>query len=194
MGTPSKTVPRPTTLGVGRGTPNEKAGQGAGHSAGHPRAITLQELAAQVLARVAIRDTVRDASRDARRRDCPTVPDLERAAGQSPPFAADANWRDYFEERASIREHDGGVSRADAEAGALADCVQRWRALNPLPASGDGVCVHCGEGRPDTPVLARGGHAWLHRECWEPMNAARNAAARRVVLAAIVLPSTDAER
>jgi hypothetical protein len=45
-------------------------------------------------------------------------------------------WRDYFEERAAIREHDGGMSRADAEAGALADCVARWRALNPLPASG----------------------------------------------------------
>jgi hypothetical protein len=85
-----------------------------------------------------------------------------------------AGWRDYFEERAAIREHDGGLSRAEAKAGALGDCVTRWRALNPLPASGDGACVHCGEARPDTPVLARGGHAWLHRECWAPMNAVRN--------------------
>jgi hypothetical protein len=85
-----------------------------------------------------------------------------------------AGWRDYFEERAAIREHDGGLSRADAEAGALADGVARWRALNPLPASGDEACAHCGKARPDTPVLARGGHAWLHRECWAPMNAARN--------------------
>lgn len=84
------------------------------------------------------------------------------------------DWRDYFEERAAIREHDGGMSRADAEAGAMADCVARWRALNPLPASGDGVCVQCGKTGPDTPVLARGGHAWLHRECWGPMNASRN--------------------
>jgi hypothetical protein len=38
-------------------------------------------------------------------------------------------WRDYFEERAAIREHDGGMSRADAEAGGLADCVARWPAL-----------------------------------------------------------------
>lgn len=74
-------------------------------------------------------------------------------------------WRHHYEERAAIREHDGGLSRADAEAGALADCVARWRVLNPLPASDDRACVHCGEARPDTPVLAPGGHAWLHREC-----------------------------
>lgn len=83
-------------------------------------------------------------------------------------------WREIYDERAAIREHDGGMSRADAEAGALADCVARWRALNPLPASGDGACIRCGKARADTPVLARGGHAWLHRECWAPMNAARN--------------------
>jgi hypothetical protein len=83
-------------------------------------------------------------------------------------------WRELYEERAAIREHDGDMSRADAEAGALLDCVARWRALNPLPASGDGACVQCGKAGPDAPVLARDGHAWLHRECWAPMNAARN--------------------
>lgn len=83
-------------------------------------------------------------------------------------------WRELYEERVAARQRDGGISRADAEAGALADCVARWRALNPLPASGDGVCVQCGKVGSDTPVLARGGHAWLHRECWAPMNAARN--------------------
>lgn len=194
MGTPAETVPRPTPRVVGRGTVDEKAGQGAGHIAGHARAPTLKELAAQVLARAATRDSLRDADRDTTRNDCPTIPDQERAAGQSPPFATDAQWRDYFEERAAFREHDGGLSHTEAEADALADCVQRWRALNPLPASGGGVCVHCGKARPDTPVLARGGHAWLHRECWEPMNAARKTAARLMVLAALGLPSTDAKR
>jgi hypothetical protein len=82
-------------------------------------------------------------------------------------------WRDFFEERAAIREHDGGMSCADAESGAMADCLARWRALNPLSASGDGDCVHWGGAEPDTPVLARGGHAWLHRACWTPMIAAR---------------------
>jgi hypothetical protein len=97
-----------------------------------------------------------------------------------------AGWRDYFEERAAIREHDGGMSRASAEACALADCVARWRALNPLPDSGDGVCVQCRGTQPDMPVLARGGHAWLHRECWAPMNVARNEVALAAVRALLV--------
>jgi hypothetical protein len=92
-------------------------------------------------------------------------------------------WCELYEERAAIREHDGDMPRADAEAGALADCVARWRALNPLPASGDGACVQCGGVGPDTPVLARDGHAWLHRECWAPMNAARNETAFAAVRA-----------
>lgn len=96
-----------------------------------------------------------------------------------------AFWRDYFEERAAIREHDGGLSRADAEAGALTDCVARWRAFHRLPASGDGACVHCGKPGPDTPVLARGGHAWLHRGCWAAMNAVRERETRRAVLEAL---------
>lgn len=91
------------------------------------------------------------------------------------------DWRDYFEERAAIREHDGGLSRPDAEAGALADCAARWRALNPLSASESCTCVHCGRDGADTPVLARGGHAWLHSACWEPMNAARDELARQAV-------------
>jgi hypothetical protein len=66
--------------------------------------------------------------------------------------------------------------------------VARWRALNPLPASGDGACVQCGKPDPDTPVLAGGGHAWLHRECWAPMNAARDAQALAAVKAAIERP------
>ncbi len=97
-------------------------------------------------------------------------------------------WRDYFEERAAIREYDGGLSRADAEAGALADCVARWCQLNPLPASGDDACVHCGGVGPDTPTLAPGGHAWLHRACLYPMNRAQDAVARAAVLAALESP------
>lgn len=34
-------------------------------------------------------------------------------------------WRELYEERAATREHDAGMSRADAETGALADCVAR---------------------------------------------------------------------
>ena len=185
MGRPVETVPRPTHRAWDSGTVDEKAGQGAGQQAGHHRAPTLKELAAQVLARGATRDSARDAPRDRTRNDCPTASDLGRAAGHSPPFAAAAQWREYFEERAAIREHDGGLSRADAESGALLDCAARWRALNPLAASDDGVCVRCGQAQPDTPVLARGGHAWLHRACWAPMNVERNETARVAILAAL---------
>ncbi|MCR6643503.1 MAG: hypothetical protein NVV62_02680 [Terricaulis sp.] len=92
------------------------------------------------------------------------------------------DWRAYFAERAAIREYDGGVSRPDAEAGALADCVARWRALHPLQAADDGLCAHCGgPGQGGTPVLAAGGHAWLHRRCWPAMDAACERVARLAV-------------
>ena len=91
----------------------------------------------------------------------------------SPSSVEAQRWRDVFEERAAIREYDGGLSREDAEAGALDDLVTRWRCEHPLPASDAAACAHCGKRGPDTPVLARGGHAWLHKACWGPMNEAR---------------------
>ncbi len=97
-----------------------------------------------------------------------TSPQAERSAEHIA-----ERWRDLFEERAAIREHDGGLSRTYAEAGALADLARRWRSENPLSASDSTACAHCGKRGPDTPVLARGGHAWLHKACWGPMDAAR---------------------
>lgn len=83
-------------------------------------------------------------------------------------------WRDLFEERAAVREFDGGLSRADAEAAALGDLAATWRAENPLAANDGRECAFCGGPGPCTPVLAgEGGRAWLHRDCWEPMNAGR---------------------
>ena len=82
-------------------------------------------------------------------------------------------WRDAFEEKAAIREYEGGLSRAEAEAAALLDMATRWRGENPLPASDRAACCHCGKPNPCTPVLASDGHAWLHRECWAPMNEKR---------------------
>ena len=58
-------------------------------------------------------------------------PAILAALAQAPPEAE--GWRYHFEERAAIREHDGGLSRTDAEAGALADWLARWRA----PGAGD---------------------------------------------------------
>ncbi len=54
------------------------------------------------------------------------------AAKYTPPLAADiAQWasnldeaaREHFEERAAIREFDGGLSRRDAEQAAMAETV-----------------------------------------------------------------------
>jgi hypothetical protein len=52
-------------------------------------------------------------------------------------------WRYDFEERAAIREHDGGLPRAEAEAAALLDMATRWRSENPLPASDRAACSDC---------------------------------------------------
>ncbi|MGE0742741.1 MAG: hypothetical protein AB7O98_15485 [Hyphomonadaceae bacterium] len=135
----------------------------------------MKTLAKQALERIEGRNSARNIERNTAVAGCCIGNDGAQHPAEHERTAHErAGWCDYFEERAAIREHDGGMRRADAEAGALADCVARWRALNPLPASGDGACVQCGKARADTPVLARGGHAWLHRECWAPLNAARN--------------------
>lgn len=98
-----------------------------------------------------------------------------------PPFAS-SFWRDYFEERAAIREHDGGLTRTDAEARALEDVAQVWLAKNPLaPSSRAAGCVFCGGAAPDTPVLANEGHAWLHHYCWAPLLKRREAQAGQVI-------------
>ena len=109
-------------------------------------------------------------------------------------------WRDAYEEKAAIRQYDGGLSRVEAEAAALLDMPTRWRSENPLPASDRAVCCHCGETKPDTPILADNGHAWLHEQCWAPMTAAREKLAREAInralgtAVAIAPKTTDAAR
>ena len=52
------------------------------------------------------------------------------------------DWRLFFEERAAIAEFDGGLSRTEAEAQALACCIVEWLNRNPTP-SAPGRCVWC---------------------------------------------------
>ena len=96
------------------------------------------------------------------------------------------DWQAHFDERAGIAEHDGGLSRADAERQAYECCVMEWLWRNPPPASGPGSCAHCGEpigepGRDGLPYLTGdGGHTWLHSDChgdWTARRRARAAAA-----------------
>jgi hypothetical protein len=97
-------------------------------------------------------------------------------------------WRYLFEERAGIREFDGGLSRAEAEREALGDLVSMWRSENPLPASGPSACFHCGGQKPDIAVLAAAGHTWLHVECLGLMNESRQREAERAARALLGLP------
>lgn len=173
--TPAESVARCNTLGAQHATPAQRPQHHAQQGAQRSPAPDMKTLATQALERIEGRNGSRNTERNTTVAGrCIGIDGAQHPAEHERTARERDRWRDYFEERAAIREHDGGMSRADAEARARADCVARWRALNPLPASGDGACVQCGKARPDTPVLARGGHAWLHRECWAPMNAARN--------------------
>ncbi len=93
------------------------------------------------------------------------------------------DWRAFFEERAGVAEHDGGLERADAELQAHECCVMEWRCQHPPPASGPGSCAHCGEpidepGRDGLPFLTgAGGHTWLHSGCHGDWTARRRAEA-----------------
>ncbi len=182
--TPAASVACCNTLGAQHATPARCAQHPAQQGAQRSPAPDVKTLAKQALERIEGRNGARNTERNtAVAGRCNSNECAQHPAAHERTARDYAGWRDYFEERAAIREHDGGLSRTDAEAGAFADCIARWCALNPLAASGDGACVHCGKARPDMPVLAHGGHAWLHRACWAPMNAQREAHAREAVSA-----------
>ena len=81
------------------------------------------------------------------------------------------DWRAFYEERAAIAEHDGGLPRAAAEQQALGGCLVEWMRRNPPPASGPKRCAHCGEllgepGRDGLPYFTGdGGQVCLHSGC-----------------------------
>ena len=99
--------------------------------------------------------------------------------------APDEYWLIFYEERAAIREYEGGLTRPDAEAGALQDAIAHWLARNPLtPGVPEDGCMHCAGTLPvdyRVAVLASPGHAWLHPTCMREMNEARLALAGREV-------------
>ncbi len=111
---------------------------------------------------------------------------------------ADAqDWQAYFDERAGIAEHHGGLSRGDAERQAFECCVMEWLWRNPPPASGPERCAHCGQplgdfGRDGLPYLTGdGGHTWLHSGCHGDWTAQRRAEAV-AALAILALPAIPA--
>jgi hypothetical protein len=94
---------------------------------------------------------------------------------------SDEDWRAFFNERAGIAKFDGALSRAEAEAQALACCVDEW--LNLHRVSSPGRCLACGAGEQVHDALVRHGseptgHAWLHSRCATDWHAVREAEAR----------------
>src|SRR6516165_6942831 len=93
------------------------------------------------------------------------------------------DWRSFFEERAAITEFDGGLSRTEAEAHALACCIVEWLNRNPTP-SAPGRCGWCGQA--DAAVLPYGTepgtHTWLHAECWPAWQEVRRSQATEALM------------
>jgi hypothetical protein len=92
------------------------------------------------------------------------------------------DWRSFFEERAAIAEFDGGLSRTEAEAQALACCIIEWLNRNPTP-SVPGRCAWCGQAESNDAVVLPygvqpGTHIWLHAECWPAWQDTRRSQAR----------------
>jgi hypothetical protein len=104
------------------------------------------------------------------------------------------DWQVFYDERAGIAEHSGGVSRDEAEPRAFEWCIHEWMEQHPEPSLPD-RCAWCGE--PDvtgTLVVPFGtqshGHTWLHPECWETWFNDRKARAERA-LKALGIELTD---
>jgi hypothetical protein len=82
------------------------------------------------------------------------------------------DWRSFYDERAAVAEHEGGLPRATAESRAFACCVVEWLNQNPARSSSV-ICCWCGGiERAGNELLPFGvgsaGHAWLHSACWNP--------------------------
>jgi len=110
---------------------------------------------------------------------------LQPCEGDPPLWGAE-RWCAYFEERAAMREFEGGLPRAEAERLAFEDTLAHWLCRNPAPPSEPHRgCVHCGGrdgvGQALLPVLASGGHTWVHEGCRAAWLAQRRDQARRAL-------------
>jgi hypothetical protein len=93
------------------------------------------------------------------------------SCGADKPEWDGTDWRAYLDERAAIREHNGKLSQAEAGRLAFEDAVTHWLCLHPAPATDPRRgCVQCSggdqAGNTLLPVLAPGGHVWVHDQCW----------------------------
>lgn len=88
------------------------------------------------------------------------------------------DWREFFEERASVAQFCGKMSPEDAELSAFDSCVTEW--LRKHPTRSDNRC--CPECRQSTGLLipyvtdlssSNPGHTWLHQACANAWHQAR---------------------
>lgn len=101
------------------------------------------------------------------------------------------DWQGYFEERAGIRQFEGGFERNEAERLAFEDCVAEWLTRNP-ERNKPTRCAACADGeQQNEPLVPFGtqifGHSWLHHRCWLSWYDARKQKARDILARALVL-------
>jgi hypothetical protein len=93
------------------------------------------------------------------------------------------DWRALFATQTAISERKFGLDRADAERRALDDLITEWLICHP-PTCSDVTagCVYCGgpdgDGKVLLPVLAGGGHTWVHDRCHQDWMEERSSEAR----------------
>ncbi len=149
---------------------------------------SLKALAYAVLQRDAAWDSERDA-----------IPKMEpgdhASVGQSgTPVWSAADWRVFYEERAAIAEHDGGLDRAEAECRTFEAAVVHWINSNPPAKPDPDKCAGCGGpvghiGQDSVPVLSgKGEHVWVHHGCHHRLMARRYAEAIKALTAMGLTP------
>ncbi len=109
------------------------------------------------------------------------------------------DWRAFFDERAGIAEHDGGLTRAEAEKQAFEATVVEWVARH-LPPSEPERCALCARGRREGAVIVPFGAGrrwpiWLHHQCWAAWrNARRGEAMAGLLTMGLVVQGKPADR
>ena len=104
------------------------------------------------------------------------------------------DWRVYFDERAAIFEHDGKLSRSQAELLAHQDTLVHWVNKHPISSLGADICAACRSrlGRPGedgVPVLnGKQRCVWLHHGCHRQFEAQRRGEAAAALAAIGVRP------
>jgi hypothetical protein len=104
------------------------------------------------------------------------------------------DWRAYFEERAGVRQFEGGAERAEAEHLAFQDCVTEWLTRNP-EGNKPTTCAACGlDDKANEPLVPFGGypfgHSWLHHACWQPWYEERKQKAKSFLMRALTMQIT----